>query len=344
MRGIWFCWLTYLLISLGFWNCQERTKRLQTAETLTSTVGDKVLQVAFIPKGSSIYWKIIHTGALKAAEELGVDLIWQDPIREDNHQLQAQVVQNVIDREIDALILAPVNGTSLIPSAKMVASKNIPLIIVDSELSSPDYTTYIGTDNFEFGKECAKEMARIMKGTGELMMLRYEKGHLSTSQREEGFIAGIKQYAPQINIINDTYGSVSVVKAQAAAEEFLLKHQDIKGVFASNVVGSEAMLDALKNTGRLGKVNFVGVDTSERLLAAMKKGQVHALGIQEPINMGYMSVKMAVEAANNKPGPKRVKTKVYIATKDNMNRPDMANLLNPDLELVANQEKIEAGL
>ncbi len=141
MPGKWFFRTIFLLWCLAILGCNVKSKALKTFESAEKEGSEKKLKIGFVPKGSSIYWKCIQTGALKAAHDLGVELIWQDPIREDNYQLQAQVVQNMINRNLDAMILAPVNGTSLIPSAKETKAKNIPLIIVDSELSSPDFVT-----------------------------------------------------------------------------------------------------------------------------------------------------------------------------------------------------------
>lgn len=60
------------------------------------------LQIAVIPKGTTHeFWKSIHAGAEKAAQEFGVDVIWQGPQKEDDRQMQIQVVQNFISRGVD---------------------------------------------------------------------------------------------------------------------------------------------------------------------------------------------------------------------------------------------------
>ena len=98
---------------------------------------DDTIQIAVIPKGTSHqFWKSIDAGANKAGDEQGVEIIWQGPQKEDDRQLQIQVVQNFISRGIDAIVLAPLDARSLAKPVEAAVKRGIPVIIIDSGLES----------------------------------------------------------------------------------------------------------------------------------------------------------------------------------------------------------------
>ncbi len=289
----------------------------------------KRLKIAIVPKGSNnAYWQLVHAGALKAASEYNVDIIWQDPIKEDNVELQRQVMTNFLMRDVNAIVLSPVCQERLISCAQNTLKNKLPLIIIDSELNSQDYTTFVGTDNYNFGKQCARQMTSLLNGKGKVLMMRYSKGHASTMQREEGFMAGLKEYAPEIKIINpELFGGVSISVAQKVAAVNLKENENIDAIFTSCEPATEAMLKALRQSSRQGSIKFVGVDANDLLVDALDAGEIHSLGIQDPATMGYMGVKIAVETAQGKPAPNRISTKVFMVNKSNRNDPAIINLL-----------------
>src|SRR4028119_1949849 len=117
-------------------SCNSSSKEGQNANT-TDGGDSKKLKIAVIPKGSThSFWKTIHAGAEKAAQEKGVEIIWQGPQKEDDRQMQIQVVQNFISRGVDGIVLAPLDDRSLVPPVKAALNRKIPVIIFDSDLAS----------------------------------------------------------------------------------------------------------------------------------------------------------------------------------------------------------------
>jgi hypothetical protein len=91
------------------------------------------LRIAVIPKGTTHhYWKSVRAGALQAARELGVEVIWQGPPKEDDRQMQIQVVQNFISQDVAAIVLAPLDAEALVPSVVAARNRRIPVVIIDS--------------------------------------------------------------------------------------------------------------------------------------------------------------------------------------------------------------------
>ena len=289
--------------------------------------------VAVIPKGTThIFWKSVHAGAVKAAAESGVELFWQGPQKEDDRKMQIEVVQTFVSRGVDAIVLAPLDSTALVRPAQAAAKRNIKLVIIDSGLNSGDYSSFVASDNYQAGKVAARRMAGLIPPEGRLLMLRYAEGSDSTMQREKGFQDGMKELAPGAVWVSDNqYGGVTSESAFQAAQNLLNKFDKLDGIFTPNESSTFGMLRALQTSGRAGKVKFVGFDTSEPLLQALRKGDIHGLTAQNPFKMGYVGVKTAVAALRGEAVEKRIDTGVAMITAENIDTPEISELVNPDL-------------
>lgn len=291
------------------------------------------LQIAVIPKGTThFFWKSIHAGAEKAAQELGVEVIWQGPQKEDDRQMQIQVVQNFISRGISAIVLAPLDDRSLVPPVQAAVKREIPVIIIDSDLNADVYESFIATDNRRGGQLCAERLAEVLGGKGKVIMLRYSEGSASTTNREEGFLEKIKEY-PDIELVSSNqYAGATIEKGFQASQNLLNRFPAVEGIFCPNESATTGMLRALQTAGRAGQVKFVGFDSSETLIKAMRAGELDGLAQQDPFQMGYLGVKAAVDVVEGKPVEKRVDTGVTMVTPENLDNPEVQELVNPELD------------
>lgn len=300
----------------------------------SETAEGKRMQIAVIPKGTThAFWKSIHAGALKAADEVGGDVIWQGPHKEDDRQMQIQVVQNFISRAVDAIVLAPLDDRALVTPVASAVKRGIPVVIIDSDLQSDVHSSFVATDNVAGGKLCAKRLCELVDGKGKVIMLRYAEGSASTANRERGFLAGMQAYGPEAELLSTSqYAGATIEKAFQSAQNLLNRYAEVDAVFCPNESSTQGMLRALQTAGRAGDVVFVGFDSNETLLAAMRKGEIHGLTLQDPFNMGYLGVKTAIEVVKGNPVEARVDTGVKMLTPENMDEPAMKALVNPPLE------------
>ena len=292
--------------------------------------------IAVIPKGTTHeFWKSIHAGAVKAARELDVDIIWQGPTIEDDREAQITVVENMITRGVSGIVLAPLDDAALRAPVAESAREGIPVVIIDSGLKGEDYASFIATDNYKGGNMAGTQLAKLLEGNGKVVMLRYQEGSASTMKRERGFLDAIAEHKGIEIVSKNQYGGPTTESAIRASENLLtpLKTEaglSIDGIFCPNESTTFGMLRALQNSGLAGKVRFVGFDTSTKLVDALAKGEIDALILQDPIRMGYLGVKTMVRHLAGEKIKKGIATGVALATRKNMNQPDMKKLLNPD--------------
>ena len=300
----------------------------------------KKLTIAVIPKGTTHeFWKSIHAGADKAANEYAasgtnVEIIWKGPLREDEREAQIQVVEGFISQGISGIVLAPLDDRALIRPVEEAKRAGIPTVIIDSALQSDQIVSFVATDNLKGGTLAADRVGTLLAGKGKVLMLRYQEGSASTEQREAGFIQEIKTKYPGIEVISSNqYAGPTRDTAKAASENLLNRFgNDIQGIFTPNESSTTGMLLALQDMKLAGKVVFVGFDSSPSFVEAMRNKQMSGTVLQSPFNMGYLGVKTMVDSLLGKPVEKRIDTGVTLATPESLDDPKIKELLQPPLK------------
>jgi ribose transport system substrate-binding protein len=296
------------------------------------------LTIAVIPKGTShVFWQSIHAGAVKAAREVGAEVIWRGPLREDDRDSQVSEVEGFVSRGVSGIVLAPLDDSALVAPVTSATKAGIPVVIIDSGLKGGDFVSFVATDNGKGGRLGGEHLAKVLGGKGKVVMLRYAEGSASTNEREDGFLAAMKAN-PGIQVVSSNqYGGADVESAYKKSETLLSNYKkpdgrlSIDGIFTPNESTSFAMQRVLQDNGWAGKVRFVGFDASENLVKGLKDGQIDALVVQDPINMGYLGLKTLVAHIKGQTVEKRIDTGVRLATKENMDSADMKDVLHPDL-------------
>jgi ribose transport system substrate-binding protein len=291
-----------------------------------------VIHIAVIPKGNTqSFWKQVEKGARQAEKELGVEIWWEGPEIESDRKKQIQLMQSFIGQGADAIVLAPLDSRSLTPSVDAANKRGIPVVIIDSELLVDHYRSFVGTDNYQAGRSCAQRMIEALEGKGNLLLLRNLESSSSTSQREAGFLEGIAELAPDMKVVStDQYAQASLEEGFEVSRRMVSRFSQVDGIFCPNETTTEAMLQALQAEGRDTSMVFIGFDANQRLLEALQAGQIDALALQDPIKMGYMGVKTALSAIRGEAVPKRISTDIIFATPDNLDSPEIQNLLQEE--------------
>lgn len=326
--------LPLILLALLACACERKAdpKPAGSAGGPASSASEKPLRIAVAPKGTTHeFWKSVKAGAERAAKAAGnVEITFRGPEREDDREAQISLVQNLIAAKYDAIVLAPLDDQALVGPVKQATAAGIPVVIIDSGLKAEagkDFVSFVATDNYLGGKLAGKRLAEAMGGKGKAMLLRYLEGSASTAQREQGFIDAIKE-AGGIELIDPKrYAGATRATAQEAADNLIASNQGFTGVFCPNEPSTFGMVLALRNRSLLGKVAFVGFDASDAALEALRNGEMQGLVLQNPIRMGEMGVRAAVDHLRKKPVERLIDTGVRLVTKENLQTPETLELI-----------------
>ena len=186
----------------------------------------KPLSIGVIPKGTTHeFWNAIHAGAVKAERELNakgvkVSITWKGPLREDDREQQVQVVEGFLSQGVSGLVLAPLDEKALVRPVEEAKRAGIPTIVIDSGLATKEIVSFVATDNIKGGELAADRMGELLGGKGKVLLLRYQEGSASTTEREVGFLNRLKEKFPGITLISsDQYAGPHARHRQARLGE-----------------------------------------------------------------------------------------------------------------------------
>jgi len=296
--------------------------------------------IAVIPKGTTHeFWKSINAGAIKAERELSdqgtkVDIIWKGPLREDDRDQQIQVVEGFTTRHVSAIVLAPLDSQALVKPVHNAIAAKVPVVIMDSDLKSDRYVSFVATDNFKGGQLAGEQLAKLLGEKGNVILLRYAAGYASTEAREAGFLDALKKH-PEIKLISsDQHAGATRESAYQVSQNLLNRYgREVNGIFCPCEPPTIAMAKALRDAGlAAGKVKMVGFDAGTQSVADLKNGEVQGLVVQNPLLMGYLGVMTAVKNLRGEKVDKRIDTGVVLVTPENMEQPEIHELLHPPLD------------
>ena len=288
-------------------------------------------RIAVIPMGRShLYWQSIHAGALAAAQELNVEIVWNGPATETDYSGQLQIADAMINQRVDAIAIAPIDKTAMVGVVERAAREKIPVIIFDSGVNTENFVAQVSTDNYAGGVLGARRIGKILSGKGKVVMVAVQPGSGSTVLREQGFEDTIHKDFPGIQIVDKRFGMADFAQSLSVSENMLTAHPDLDAMFASNESSTVGAAQALK--GRKGHVLLVGFDSSPTLLEDLQSGLIDSLVVQDPFRMGYDSVQAAVKKLQGGTPVKMQNLPPLLVTKENLNDPAVQKQLKPDLE------------
>lgn len=292
---------------------------------------EEKLKIAVIPKGTThVFWKSVEAGALAAGKELGVEIVWKGPLKENDRAQQIAIVEQFISEGVAGIVLAPLDDTALQRPVTAAMAKKIPVVIIDSALKGEpgkDFVSFVATNNKNGGKMGGAELSRVLNNTGKVVLLRYQVGSASTDEREAGFLEAVGQHKDIKVIVDKRYAGATMGEAKTAALNMLDRLKEADGIFCPNESSTFGMLLALRQGNLAGKKKFVGFDTSPPLVEALEKSEIDALVAQDPTRMGYLGVKTLVDHIRGEQVPPAVDTGARLITRENLNDPDIKKLI-----------------
>ena len=243
------------------------------SEGTGSTPGARSYTIAVIPKGTTHeFWKSIHAGAVKAERELNekgvkTEIIWKGPLKEDDRDQQIQVVENFMSRRVSGIVLAPLDSQALVKPVENAIQAKVPVVIIDSDVKSDQYVSFVATDNYKGGRLAGERLGQLLAGKGNVILLRYAVGSASTEAREIGFLDALKSKYPEIKLISSDQRSGPTRETAYQASQNLLNRfgNEVDGIFCPCEPPTIAMTKALRDIGKAGgKVKMVGFDSGSQ--------------------------------------------------------------------------------
>ena len=286
--------------------------------------------IGVVPKATShLFFVSIHSGVRTAAQEFGVDIIWNGPNDETDSNRQIQIVDSLIARRVDAIAISATDETALTAPVERAIAAGIPVSVFDSGVNTQGYVTFVATDNAGAGVTAARRLAAIVGGKRTLAMVMQKPGGASTGYRERAFEETIAREFPQLRIAARQYCMADRARALAAAENILTANPDIGGIFCSSEAASLGTIQALGARGMAGQVRLVTFDTSEAHVAALRAGTIDVMLVQDAVQIGYQAVASLARKLRGETPPRLASLPAREIVRADLGKPDVESLLRP---------------
>ncbi|MFN8610570.1 MAG: substrate-binding domain-containing protein [Vulcanimicrobiota bacterium] len=277
--------------------------------------------VAFVMKTkNNPFWVDMEEAAQKAARASGIRLIVQAPERETDVEKQMQIVENLIQKRVSALVLAPCGSKEIVPAILKANAAGIPVLIVDTRVDEATLKqagahteTFIGSDNYHGGELAGEHMCQVLKEKGRVIILEGIPGHETVDDRRRGFVDALKKH-PGVVVAASQTANAEQEKAFNVTQNLLQSNPDIQGIFGCNDVMALGAMAACKSMGRKDIV-IVGFDASAPGRQAISEGTMSGSVAQYPSEMGRLGVEDSLAVLKGQKLPAYVPTKVDVVSR-----------------------------
>jgi len=304
-----------------------------------ASAADKKYTIALIPGlTTDAFYITMHKGADAAAKALGVNLVFQGAA-DFNPVTQVPVLNAIIGRKPDAILIAPTDKVQLVESLKKAVDAGIPVLTVDTFIGDGHYQTgsgdadfplsYTASDNILGGEIAARALAKAIGDKGKVYVSNVNPGISTTDQREQGFKDEMKKH-PNITVLETQFNGNDANKAAAQFQSVYARNSDLAGVFGANLFSAMGAANGAKQGGMTGKVKVVAFDAPTSIVGEIKSGNVDIAIAQHPAEIGYFGVVAAYAHLTGQSIPTLIGTGFTVIDKDNVDDPNVKRFIYSD--------------
>lgn len=296
--------------------------------------------VALIPGlTTDAFYITMQRGAQAAADALGVELVFQGA-PEFNPVTQVPVLDAVIARGPDAILIAPTDTTQLVEPLRRATEAGIPVITVDTFIGTGQYQTgagdadfplsYIASDNVLGGRMAARALAEAIGDAGQVYVSNVNPGISTTDQREEGFKAEMAENFPNIEVLETQFNENDANNAASQLQAVFARNPDLKGVFGANLFSALGAANGVQQAGQTGNIRVVAFDAPTSIVDNIKTGLVDVAIAQHPAEIGYFGVMAAYAHLTGQSIPTAIGTGFTVIDAENVDDPEVARFIYSD--------------
>ncbi len=223
---------------------------------------------------------------------------------------QIAQVDTLIQQDVDAIIIWPTNGEAVIPAVRRAHNAGIPVIVTNSNIAEQGFDfirSFSGPDNVTQGRRSAEIMCDRFKDQGieseaQVVHITGQPGYTTAIERAAGFEDRLPEVCPNVDIVETQPGDWNRERSQQVMEAFLVKYDDIDGVYAGDDNMGVGALNAARAANRDG-ITFVGATNFAVGYEAMAEGDYWGSIYQSPVDDAEAALRTAIDVLNGEDVP-----------------------------------------
>jgi len=285
----------------------------------TDAGASKTLKLAFVTNNSADFWTIARRGVEKADAELP-DVETEFRLTSDGTAAEQQrIVDDLLTKQVAGIAISPVDPANQVAMIDAAAKQAI-VFTQDSDAPESQRTLYIGTDNLAAGRQAGQLVREAIPGGGSVMLFVGKLDAKNAQERVQGIREALA--GANIRILDVRTDDVDDVRAKANAADTLVRYPDVKGLVGLWSYNGPAILNAVREAGKVGQVKIIAFDEADETLAGISAGAIDATVVQQPYEFGYQAIhKMAQAARGDRsfiPASRQIIVPTLIVTRANV--------------------------
>lgn len=272
------------------------------------------------------FWQAVKLGADQAAEEFDVRITFEGPDNETMVDRQIDMLAAALANNPSAIGFAALDSQAAIPLLRQASEAGIPIIAFDSGVDSDIPVTTATTDNVAAAALAADKMAEFMGGEGKVAVVAHDQTSRTGIDRRDGFLNRMESEYPNIEVVSVQYGAGDQLQSTEVAKAILTANPDLGGMFGTNEGSAIGIVNAVRESGAEG-LTIIGYDSGKAQTDAIRDGLMTGAITQNPVGIGYETVKAAVEAMNGDTIPTIIDTGFYYYDQSNIDDAEIQAVL-----------------
>lgn len=293
------------------------SKETPVQPTAKKDLGEKV-KVAFVTNNVSDFWKIAAAGVKKAEADFHAQCEVLMPAQGTADD-QMRLVESLIARDVSGMAISPNDARNQIDMLNR-AAEVMNVITHDSDAPNSNRICYVGTNNYEAGREAGKLIKEVLPEGGKIMLFVGRMDAQNAIDRSNGIKEELD--GSNISIIDIRTDLTDRARAKQNVEDTLISHKDVGCLVGLWSYNGPAILSAVKDAGLEGKMPIVAFDEEDAVLQGIVDGHITATVVQQPYEFGYQSVRVLAALARGEdpgiPDNEIVNVPVKVVHKDNV--------------------------
>ncbi len=213
---------------------------------------------------------------------------------------QAALVEEMVARGVDAIVIAPADSKALTPALQRALDAGVVVINIDNKLDDDVLADagvripFVGPDNRAGARKVGEFLVSRLKAGDEVAILEGIRTSFNGQQRRLGFEDAAR--AASLDIVSSQSAQWEMAIANRIAAAMLSEHPDLAAIFACNDSMALGALAAVKAAGRSGEVAIVGFDNIGAVQQAIREGEILATADQHGDQLAVFGIERALES------------------------------------------------
>jgi ribose transport system substrate-binding protein len=237
---------------------------------------------------------------------------------------QVQLVENIIARGVDAIVITPTESKALAPVCKKAIDAGIMVVNIDNKfdvdvLKEVGATIpFVGPDNRKGAKAVGDYLATKLKPGDPVAIIEGVPTAFNAQQRKQGFVDAMEQAG--MKIVTSQSGSWEMDPANKVVSGIITEHPELKAIVCANDSMALGAVAALQAAGKTDVI-VTGFDNISAVQELMKEGKILATADQHSDQLAVFGIEYALEMLKTKSTPQDRETPVTLIPSPLDNKP-----------------------